>query len=95
MDSKFNFSPKKEKLIVSQIETQIVFFKNLLTGIKYYISGSFLMNLTFAPEKEFSDIDLYFSRKKDYGRALWCILMFQMWHEMFIEKNNYKNFLVR
>ena len=69
MDSKFNFSPKKEKLIVSQIENQIVFFKNLLNGIQYYISGSFLMNLTFAPNKEFSDIDLYFARKKDYYAA--------------------------
>ena len=34
-------------------------------------------------------LQMHFSRKKDYGRALWCILMFQMWHEMFIEKNNY------
>ena len=40
-------------------------------------------------------LQMHFSRKKDYGRALWCILMYQMWHEMFIEKNNYKSFLVR
>lgn len=74
MDCKFNFSPKKEKLIVSQIETQIVFFKDLLKDVQYYISGSFLMNLTFAPEKEFSDIDLYFPKKKDYYSASQALL---------------------
>lgn len=38
---------------------------------------------------------LHFGKKKDYGRALWCILMFQIWHEMYIEKNDFKKYLVR
>ena len=46
-------------------------------------------------EKVDKMLQMHFSRKKDYGRALWCILMYQMWHEMYIEKNNYKNYLVR
>jgi asparagine synthase (glutamine-hydrolysing) len=40
-------------------------------------------------------IGLHFGKKKDYGRALWCILMFQIWHEMYIEKNDFKKYLVR
>ena len=70
MDCKFNFSPKKEKLIVNRIENEIVFFKYLLRNVQYYISGSFLMNLTFAPNHKYSDIDLYFPNKANYYKAL-------------------------
>ena len=33
------------------------------------------------------------SRKKDYGRALWCILIFLIWHDLFVVNKNYKNYL--
>ncbi len=33
------------------------------------------------------------SGKKDYGRALWCVLIFLIWHDMFVVKKNFNNFL--
>ncbi|NLO92022.1 MAG: asparagine synthase (glutamine-hydrolyzing) [Elusimicrobia bacterium] len=31
--------------------------------------------------------------RRDYGRALWCILVFIAWHEMFVEKKSYASYL--
>lgn len=36
----------------------------------------------------------HLSQKRDHGRGLWCIIIFLIWHEMFIEKSNYKDYLV-
>lgn len=36
----------------------------------------------------------HLAKKRDHGRGLWCIIMFLIWHEMFIEKGNYKSYLV-
>ena len=33
------------------------------------------------------------ARKRDYGRGLWCLLIYLVWHELFIEKRTYKNYL--
>ncbi|MDB5283434.1 MAG: hypothetical protein JWO06_2509 [Bacteroidota bacterium] len=30
---------------------------------------------------------------KDHGRAIWCILIFLIWHDMFVINKNYKSFL--
>lgn len=35
----------------------------------------------------------HLTRKKDHGRSLWCILNFIIWFELFIEKNNFKDYL--
>ncbi|HRO74660.1 MAG TPA: asparagine synthase (glutamine-hydrolyzing) [Crocinitomicaceae bacterium] len=35
---------------------------------------------------------LHKAKKFDYGRPLWCILNFLLWHEMFVEKGNYKSY---
>ena len=60
------------------------------------ISGKMIKKTEYLNyEKVDKLLQMHFSKKKDYGRALWCILMYQMWHEMFIEKNNYKDYLVR
>lgn len=74
----------------------IWFFDTLKPLLKKYLSEEMIKKTEYLSyEKVDKLLQMHFSRKKDYGRALWCILMFQMWHEMFIEKNNYKNFLVR
>lgn len=36
----------------------------------------------------------HLGKKRDHGRGLWCIILYLIWHEMFIEKSNYKEFLV-
>jgi asparagine synthase (glutamine-hydrolysing) len=36
----------------------------------------------------------HLAKKVDHGRGLWCIIMFLIWHEMFIEKSNYKSYLI-
>ncbi len=74
----------------------IWFFDTLKPLLKKYLSEEMIKKTDYLSyEKVDKLLQMHFSRKKDYGRALWCILMYQMWHEMFIEKNNYKNFLVR
>ncbi|MDA9731963.1 asparagine synthase (glutamine-hydrolyzing) [Candidatus Pelagibacter sp.] len=74
----------------------IWFFDNLKPLLKKYLSEEMIKKTEYLSyEKVDKLLQMHFSRKKDYGRALWCILMYQMWHEMFIEKNNYKNYLVR
>ena len=74
----------------------IWFFDTLKPLLKKYLSEEMIKKTEYLSyEKVDKLLQMHFSRKKDYGRALWCILMYQMWHEMFIEKNNYKNFLVR
>ena len=35
----------------------------------------------------------HLGKKKDYGRGLWCLLVYLVWFEMFIEKRNYKTYL--
>ena len=74
----------------------IWFFDTLKPLLKKYLSEEMIKKTEYLSyEKVDKLLQMHFSRKKDYGRALWCILMYQMWHEMFIEKNNYKNYLVR
>ncbi len=74
----------------------IWFFDTLKPLLKKYLSEEMIKKTEYLSyEKVDKLLQMHFSKKKDYGRALWCILMYQMWHEMFIEKNNYKNFLVR
>ena len=74
----------------------IWFFDTLKPLLKKYLSEEMIKKTEYLSyEKVDKMLQMHFSRKKDYGRALWCILMYQMWHEMFIEKNNYKNYLVR
>ena len=74
----------------------IWFFDTLKPLLKKYLSEDMIKKTEYlSHEKVDKLLQMHFSGKKDYGRALWCILMYQMWHEMFIEKNNYKNYLVR
>ena len=74
----------------------IWFFDTLKPLLKKYLNEEMIKKTEYLSyEKVDKLLQMHFSRKKDYGRALWCILMYQMWHEMFIEKNNYKDFLVR
>ena len=74
----------------------IWFFDTLKPLLKKYLSEEMIKKTEYlSHEKVDKLLQMHFSGKKDYGRALWCILMYQMWHEMFIEKNNYKNYLVR
>ena len=74
----------------------IWFFDNLKPLLKKYLSEEMIKKTEYLSyEKVDKLLQMHFSGKKDYGRALWCILMYQMWHEMFIDKNNYKNYLVR
>ena len=74
----------------------IWFFDTLKPLLTKYLSEKAIKKTEYLSyEKVDKLLQMHFSRKKDYGRAIWCILMFQMWHEMFIEKNNYKNYLVR
>lgn len=74
----------------------IWFFDTLKPLLKKYLSEEMIKKTNYLSyEKVDKLLQMHFSKKKDYGRALWCILMYQMWHEMFIEKNNYKNYLVR
>ena len=35
----------------------------------------------------------HLSGAKDHGRAIWCILIFLIWHDMFIVTKNYKSYL--
>lgn len=35
----------------------------------------------------------HYSGKKDYGRAIWCVLIFLIWYDMFVASKNYKNHL--
>jgi hypothetical protein len=37
----------------------------------------------------------HLGKKRDHGRGLWCIIMFLVWYEMYIEKINYKSYLVK
>ena len=37
----------------------------------------------------------HLAKKRDYGRGLWCLLVYLVWHEMFIEKRNYKTYLTQ
>ncbi len=32
----------------------------------------------------------HFGNKRDYGRGLWCVVVFVAWHEMYIQSDNYK-----
>ena len=74
----------------------IWFFDNFKPLLKKYLSEEMIKKTEYLSyEKVDKLLQMHFSKKKDYGRAIWCILMYQMWHEMFIEKNNYKNYLVR
>ena len=74
----------------------IWFFDLLKPLLKKYLSEEMIKKTEYLSyEKVDNLLQMHFSKKKDYGRGLWCILMYQMWHEMFIEKNNYKNYLVR
>ena len=74
----------------------IWFFDTLKPLLKKYLSEEMIKKTEYlSHEKVDKLLQMHFSGKKDYGRALWCILMYQMWHEMFIEKNSYKNYLVR
>ena len=40
-------------------------------------------------------IEEHLSQKRDHGRGLWCLLNFQIWFEIFVEKRNYHDFLVK
>lgn len=35
----------------------------------------------------------HLARKKDNGRALWCVLMFLVWFDLFVYDRDYKNYL--
>ena len=38
-------------------------------------------------------IDVHMSKKRDYGRGLWCIAIFVAWHEMYIQTSDYKKYI--
>jgi hypothetical protein len=59
-----------DKLIVENIKERTKFFNYLFSDIKYFISGSFLMNTVFSKSADYSDIDIYFPSKQDYTTAL-------------------------
>ena len=68
-----NFSLKKgencNKLIVEKINSQTVFFNQLLKPTNYMLSGSFLISILFTKEHFHDDYDLYFTNKLDLNRA--------------------------
>lgn len=57
------------KLIVEKTKESTKFFNHLFTDIKYFISGSFLMNIVFFESASYSDIDLYFPSKSSWKVA--------------------------
>ena len=74
----------------------IWFLDSLKPLLKKYLSEEMIKKTEYLSyDKVDKLLQMHFSGKKDYGRGLWCILMYQIWHEMFIQKNNYKSFLVR
>lgn len=66
-NNKFNTCNKIK--IVHKINQETVFFKNLLADTNYMISGSFLISLLL-DRKDYSDIDLYFTKHKLYNLAV-------------------------
>lgn len=66
-NNKFNTCNKIK--IVHKINQETVFFKHLLADTNYMISGSFLISLLL-DRKDYSDIDLYFSKYKFYNLAV-------------------------
>lgn len=67
LNNKFNTCNKIK--IVHKINQETVFFKHLLSDTNYMISGSFLISLLLN-RKDYSDIDLYFSKYKFYNLAV-------------------------
>lgn len=61
---------QSDKLIVENIKERTKFFNHLFLDIKYFISGSFLVNEVFFKSADYSDIDIYFPSKHDYTSAL-------------------------
>ena len=57
------------KLIVQKTKESTRFFNHLFTDIKYFLSGSFLMNAFFSQSAPYSDIDLYFPSKSQWKIA--------------------------
>ncbi|NLH47385.1 MAG: asparagine synthase (glutamine-hydrolyzing) [Myxococcales bacterium] len=35
----------------------------------------------------------HFQQRKDQGRSLWCVLNFLIWHDLFVHRKNYKDYL--
>jgi asparagine synthase (glutamine-hydrolysing) len=35
----------------------------------------------------------HLSRRRDYGRALWCVINFLIWFDLFVGRKNYKDYL--
>ena len=38
--------------------------------------------------------DEHLGRKKDHGRALWCLLMLLIWFDLFVYDKNYKDYMM-
>ncbi|MBZ0272958.1 asparagine synthase (glutamine-hydrolyzing) [bacterium] len=38
-------------------------------------------------------LDDHWAKKKDNGRALWCILMYMIWFDLFVENKDFKDYL--
>jgi asparagine synthase (glutamine-hydrolysing) len=72
-----------------------LWFENSLMelGNRYFnkekITGTEILNYSFV-EGLWRE---HLSRKRDNGRALWCVLNFLLWHEMFIEDSSFRNHL--
>ncbi|MCY4643455.1 MAG: asparagine synthase (glutamine-hydrolyzing), partial [Bacteriovoracales bacterium] len=47
----------------------------------------------FSWEKVHQVWQAHLAKKRDHGRGLWCLLVYLVWHEMFIEKKTYKSYL--
>lgn len=56
---------------------------------KKFIDQTELLNWTFIEQIW----KLHLAGKKDYGRAIWCVLNYCIWFDMFILNNNYKSHL--
>lgn len=74
----------------------IWFLDKFLTFAKKYLNEKTVekSGLLLWPEVERIWLE-HLGKKRDHGRGLWCIIMFLVWYEMYIDKRNYKSYLVK
>ena len=70
------------------------FLDGLRDVAESYFTRSAVARLGFIdPESVRRLWDEHVQRKTDHGRALWCVLNLQLWHELFVESRDFENHL--
>ena len=72
---------------VEKIKKETVFFTNLLSGVKYMISGSSILSIMYMNKPEYNDFDLYFYNKKHLKSA--CNILKKSKHFKLLYKSSY------